>query len=66
MSEVLTEKERRQAANRVDPIFKIDQLVVQEIEQGIGGYFEEISKIKNDEEMTDEEKDVLKEKLDWI
>ncbi|NLJ99724.1 MAG: HDIG domain-containing protein [Clostridia bacterium] len=63
VSEVLTEKERRQAANRVDPIFKIDQLVVQEIEQGIGGYFEEISKIKNDEEMTDEEKDVqLKEK----
>jgi putative nucleotidyltransferase with HDIG domain len=56
VSKVLTEKERQKAAGNIDPIFKIDQTVVQEVEQGVSSYFNEVNKIKSSKDLSEEAK----------
>ncbi|NLO90082.1 MAG: HDIG domain-containing protein [Clostridia bacterium] len=56
VSEVLTQKARQEAASKVEPIFKIDQTVVDEIEKNISGFFNTIRTVKANEKLSKSEK----------
>ncbi|HBT20298.1 MAG TPA: phosphohydrolase [Peptococcaceae bacterium] len=66
VSEVLTEKARQEAASQVEPIFKIDQTVVAEIEKNISGFFNTIRTIREDDDLSKNEKiAALQKKLNF-
>jgi len=63
ISEVLTEKARQEAANKIEPIFKIDQSVLVETDEKISQFYKSILAVKSNDSLDEGEKATALQKL---
>ncbi|WP_238134296.1 HD family phosphohydrolase [Calderihabitans maritimus] len=65
VSEVLTEQARREAEKKVQPVYKVDETVLENMEEQISTYFAKLKEVKSDSTISEEEERVkrLKETM---